>query len=72
MKLKYNPYKDIVTLDNKLMDAIKVRLDLSKGKATLTKDNIDYLLGLQDAGITDADKLIVAINQHKKVELYIE
>ena len=72
MKLKYNPYKDVVTLDSKLMDAIEVRFKLSTGKATLTKDNIDYLLGLQDAGITDADKLIVAINQHKKVELYIE
>lgn len=71
-KLKYNPYKDIVTCDDQLRDILNTKYNLSSGKATLTEEDVPYILGLKDAGITDASKLITAINQHKKIELYIE
>lgn len=71
-KLKYNPYKSVVTCDDKLRDILKIKYNLTQGKATLTEDDLNYIYGLKDAGIPDATKLITAINQHKKVELYIE
>ena len=71
-KLKYNPYKDVVILDDQLRDILRTKFNLSQSKSTLTEDDIGYILGLKDAGITGAAKLIVAINQHKKIELYIE
>ena len=71
-KLKYNPYKDVVILDDQLRDILTTKFSLSSKKATLTLDDLNYIEGLKDAGITDSAKLIVAINQHKKVELYIE
>lgn len=71
-KLKCNPYKDVIELSDALKDVISKHFNLSKGKATLTEEDKDYLLGIQDAGIESATELITAITQHKKVELYIE
>jgi len=71
-KLKCNPYKDVIELSDTLKDAISTHFNLSTGKATLTEEDKDYLLGIQDAGIESTTELITAITQHKKVELYIE
>ena len=71
-KLKCIPYKDVVVLDSKLQDVISSHFNLSSGKATLTEDDLNYLIGVKDAGIADTSKLINLLTQHKKIELYIE
>ncbi len=71
-KLKCNPYKDVIELSDTLKDVISTHFNLTKGKATLTEDDLPYLLGIKDANITGTAKLITSIKQHKKVELYIE
>ena len=42
------------------------------GQCTLSFDDLDYLEGLKDAGVDDADALIDAINDHDEIIIWQE
>jgi len=70
-------YYSRITTDNTLGDKLKTILQkkyevlgFTKG-IILRKKNLDYLQGLLDAGIEDAEKLIEIIEQDDAVEIWI-
>lgn len=61
-----------IDLDDQLKFVIRERYGLEEGSYRLTEHNIDYLNGLKDAGIKDADKLISAIQKHEEIDIWLE
>jgi hypothetical protein len=45
---------------------------LGSNRFTLDYDHIEYIEGLVDAGIEDADKLLSAIREYKMIEIWTE
>jgi hypothetical protein len=60
------------SLGDKLKFILRERYQLTEGVATLTSDDVGYLRGLADAGITDAAQLIEAIEKHGHIRIWLE
>jgi len=58
-------------LSKELKWAIEKKFDLSY-RVVLTFGDINYLWGLRDAGIEDAQKLIDAIEKYNEIEIWRE
>lgn len=53
-----------------LMIALRRKFDWNPAK--LTYDHIEYLTGLKDGGLTDAQAVIDAIYKHEEIQIYFE
>jgi len=60
-----------ICLSSDLKFILKKIYDLENGPTTLNSMALDYLHGLNDAGIVDAEKLIAAIEKYDEVEIYL-
>lgn len=72
---------DVEPEGNRLSDELKFAISrhcwgtdgtMGEGRAILDDDDLDYLRGLFDAGIKDADTLIQAIEKHGRIALWHE
>ena len=57
-----------VTLRNALQKSQKA----DSSVRSFSYNDIEYFRGLADAGVTDADKIIEAIEEHDSVEIWVE
>ncbi len=58
------------TLDDQLRFILQ--LEQTRGRVRFTRTNIEYLRGLADAKVKDAQTVIDAIEKHNEIELWLE
>lgn len=71
--LAYEPIrpKKYQTLGYDLRQILQEKYSLMDGAKTLKSSDVDYLKGLFDAGIKDAQKLIDAIEKYSEVSTFL-
>ena len=65
----YQPVRKTNHVSNELMNALHKKFGT---KHILNHHNLDYLHGLADAGMKDADKIINMIEKHDEVNIWTE
>ena len=59
-------------LSDKLKYILRTKFDLEDGPYVLKWEDKEYLNGLNDAGIEDADTLLEMMEKHDKIEIFLQ
>ena len=71
-QLRWEPtHAGVISLSPEMLAVVKKRLLTRDYEVSLTEKDLPYLEGVADAGIEDAAALIVAVKEHKEIDLTI-